>query len=122
MFLVHQVQYFSAKTLLFYLQPYKALLTWKEYKADEFDIRQLIKALEDNLKTDLAYMASEIMQSKCLGTCVRKGSEFCQRRCSADQLYKWPGQYSQRRISSFENLGGRLVSWLVKSSHQQHVG
>ena len=46
------------------MQPYKALVTWKEYKADEFDIRQLIKALDDNLKTELAYMARDIMQSK----------------------------------------------------------
>ena len=64
-----------SKSPLISLQPYKALLTWKEYKADEFDIRQLITALENNLKTELAYMARDIMQSKRKAIADSNGGE-----------------------------------------------
>ena len=93
--------YRLSKSPLLSLQPYKALLTWKEYKADEFDIRQLITALENNLKTELAYMARDIMQSKSKAivdslTCILHRQCIRPQECNT----RWPlGSEHERPIS-----------------------
>ena len=48
-----------------FMQAYKSLMLWKEVRGDEFDIRQLIQAFEENDHGDLARMTRNILDSTC---------------------------------------------------------
>ena len=46
-----------------FMQAYKSLMLWKEVSGEQFDIRQLIQAFEENDHGDLARMTRNILDS-----------------------------------------------------------
>ena len=54
----------SDTVLVFCVQGYKALLTWKELCADQFNIRDLVSVLRQCNMEDIAEAATELLDSQ----------------------------------------------------------